>query len=221
MSELGTTAAAKAHCNQCQSATNHDILHSEETSWQEEFEGGKYSIGGLDRYETLKCRGCESIRLRHTSYFSEDDEPTITYFPPAVSRREPEWLKDIPDSESGEVVHDLLKEIYSALQNGSVRLAAIGSRSLLEHMMVEKVGDQGSFGKNVSTFKSAGHISEQHAGYLLTAIEAGHASTHRAWRPTTSQMNLLLDIIESVVAAVYVLNERTAALKENIPPKGK
>jgi hypothetical protein len=196
-------------------------LHSEETSWEEELDGGKYAIGGSDRYETLKCRGCESIRLRHTSYFSEDDEPTITYSPPAVSRREPEWVKDISDSENGEIVHDLLKEIYSALQNGSIRLAAIGSRSLLEHMMVEKVGDQGSFAKNVSAFKAAGHISDQHAEYLLTAIEAGHASTHRAWRPTTKQMNLLLDIIELAVAAVYVLNEKTAALNENIPPKKK
>lgn len=221
MKEPCTVATTKAHCNQCQSFTNHDVLHSEETSWEEELEGGRYSIGGSDCYETLKCRGCESIRLRHTSCFSEDDEPSITYSPPAVSRREPEWLKDIADSESGEVVHDLLKEIYSALQNSSVRLAAIGSRSLLEHMMIEKVTDQGTFGKNLAAFKAADHVSAQHAEYLLTAIEAGHASTHRAWKPTTKQMNLLLDIIESIVAAVYVLNEKTAVLKEDIPSKKK
>jgi hypothetical protein len=64
----------KAYCNNCGGRTNHEVLHKEITSWQDE----NSPVYGSDRYETLKCLGCDSIKLKHTSVFSERDENHIS-----------------------------------------------------------------------------------------------------------------------------------------------
>ncbi|MEO3430719.1 DUF4145 domain-containing protein [Pelagibius sp. CAU 1746] len=212
----------KAHCNACQGDKNHDVLHEETTSWDEEISEYE-SIYGSDRYEMLRCRGCESITLRHTSYFSENDEPTVTYYPPAMARPEPDWIGNLTDPFhfGDNPVEELLKEVYTALHNRSRRLAAIGTRSLLEHVMIEKIGDQGSFAKNVEAFKEAGYLSSVQADFLIETLEAGHASTHRAWKPNRNQLNTLMDVTESVVQTVYVLHKKIAELKQQVPPRPK
>ncbi|SHL40034.1 hypothetical protein SAMN05216428_102280 [Nitrosospira sp. Nsp11] len=78
----------KAHCNTCGGDRNHDVLHTEQTSWHDD----EQEIYGSDRYETLKCCGCEGIKLRHISHFFEYDEPKVYYFPPAIFRQIPEWF---------------------------------------------------------------------------------------------------------------------------------
>lgn len=156
----------------------------------------------------------------HESWFSENDGSTITYYPPASARPEPGWFRDLwKSTPPGAVVEELIKEIYTALHNGSLRLAAIGVRSLLEHMMIEKVGDKGTFGRNVAAFRDAKLITDPQAEFLTTTLEAGHASTHRAWKPTTNQMEILMDLTESVIEAVYVLPGKLAELKAKIPPR--
>ena len=106
----------RAHCNECGGDRNHAILHAEKTSWVSDDE---HAVSGGDKYETLKCLGCDAIKLRHTSWCSEDDGSTVYYFPPSVFRKRPElsrtlWL-ELPTEE--EFVDGLLEEIYSALQN--------------------------------------------------------------------------------------------------------
>ena len=140
----------KAHCNECGGNRDHRMLHQEVTTWEDE----QHPISGGDRYETLKCCGCGEIKLRHTSWFSENDKPTVNYFPPAIFRKPPRWLLTLwLELKSDDVfVEALLKEIYAALQNASPRLAAMGVRALLERIMVTQVGDQGTFEKNLSEF---------------------------------------------------------------------
>src|SRR5688500_8396554 len=91
-------------------------------------------------------------------------------------------------------------------------------RSLLEHVMIGKVGDHGSFKKNIEAFFAAGHITPMQKDYLSTAVEAGNASTHRAWTPSVKQLNILMNVMESVIQAVCVLREEIDELKSNIPP---
>jgi hypothetical protein len=92
---------------------------------------------------------CETIHLKHDSTFSEDTEldgssiVTTNYYPPSTSRRTPTWLgsKNSPFWYGDTVIEQWLKEIYSAVQNDSRRLAVMGIRSLLETVMIEKVGE--------------------------------------------------------------------------------
>ena len=140
-------STVKAHCNTCGGERNHETLYTEKTSWEHEHSG----VAGNDEYTTLKCCGCDNIKLRHISNCSEYEKSEVNYFPAAIFRRNPEWFSMLwLDIDEDDFVEDLLKEIYVALQHDLSSLAAMGVRSLLEKVMISKVQDQGSFIKNIS-----------------------------------------------------------------------
>ena len=216
----------KAHCNRCQGDTNQDVLHSETFSWEEDIEE-LFQISGTDIYEMLKCCGCDSIILRHTERFCGNiDEqgnvyPVFHYYPPAISRTEPKWIHElntILDDEK-ELIHHLMKEIYSSLYNNSRRLATMGIRALIEHIMIKKSGDQGSFSKNIDSFAADGHISLSQKEILKTILEAGHATIHRSYSPSAGDLHTCMDIAESIVASIYIHPEKANKLKEKIPKR--
>ena len=127
-------STANAHCNVCNGTRTHIVLYREDTSWSEE--NGRYQ--GADTYETLKCAGCDAIKLRHHATYPSEPFESTTYFPAATFRRHPKWFHDLKfelllDNDS---VVDLLNEIYVALQHGLLRIAAMGVRALLERMMI-------------------------------------------------------------------------------------
>jgi hypothetical protein len=133
-------ATTQAHCNTCRGTRKHDVLFSKRKHWDDSVDGGRHSISGTDTYSLIACGGCETIHLKHDSTFSEDTEldgssiVTTNYYPPATSRRTPTWLgsKNSPFWYGDTVIEQWLKEIYSAVQNDSRRLAVMGIRSLLE-----------------------------------------------------------------------------------------
>jgi hypothetical protein len=206
----------KAHCNECEGEKNHELLHQAKKEWQEEVDHDYGGEDGWIKYQMLQCCGCESVTFRHQRYYSgdrcshtDDDGITETYYPPAISRKEPEWLSQVSfDPEYGHFVKEALTDIYTAIHNGSFWLACMGTRSLLEHVMIEMVGDHGSFTKNINAFFDAGHITPKHKDYLVTVVDAGHASTHRGWKPNTKQLNIMMDVAESIIQSLYVLQHK-------------
>ncbi|WP_246295165.1 DUF4145 domain-containing protein [Piscinibacter koreensis] len=170
----------------------------------------------------LSCLGCETVKLRHTSHFSEDtDGPSVVYYPPAIFRRPPEWLGNLwfEVDLAYEFVDRLLKEIYVALQNNLPSLAAMGVRALLEQIMISKVGDQGTFSKNMSAFESQGYVSSLQRKRLETILEAGHAAIHRSFAPNRSDVITLVDIAEHIVETVYLHERKVIELGKRVPPK--
>jgi hypothetical protein len=204
----------KAHCNSCVGERNHEVLFTEKTSWSVE----EYNIHGDDTYELLKCGGCDSVMLRHTSWFSEDPVPSIHFYPPAMSRKEPVWLSEMHGS-SAHFAKTLLKEIYVGVQNGMKMIATMGVRSLMEYVMIDSVGDQGTFGQNLSEFAKKGFISDKQRDILDVVLEAGHARTHRAYKPSDEDLATCIDIAENVLQTVYVHPEKAAELKKRVPKR--
>lgn len=208
------SSSSKAHCNACGGERNHSVLHSEKTSWDAKEDG----ICGADLYEMLRCNGCENITFRRTSWSSEDPEATERYFPPSIFRQKPRWINELwrlPSSER--FVHELLMEVYSALQNSQPRLAAMGIRSLLEQIMIAKVGDQRTFKANLAEFEAKGFVSPIQRQRLDTILETGHATIHRAFKPSEEDLVTLMDITESIVEIVYVHESKVAALRKRVP----
>jgi hypothetical protein len=209
----------KALCNTCGGKRNHDILHSERSIWEDD----EHAISGHDIYETLKCCGCEAIKLRHTSHFSEDDDAKVYYFPPAIFRRSPEWFSNLwlELKSEDEFVEDLLKEIYVALQNNLPSLATMGVRALLEKIMISRVGDQGTFGKNIAEFEKIGHVSKLQRIRLETILDVGHATIHRAYSPKVKEVVTLLDITEHIIESVFLHEAKVEELKKKVPARVK
>jgi Domain of unknown function (DUF4145) len=219
----------QAHCNCCGIATNHDVIAAETQDSSDDNEMPIY-----DLYEMLRCRGCNTIALRHTVQYGRNGVGgSITeYHPPAVSRRMPRWVTPKPDSydlvssaESSPTpkvpfpVRNLIREVYVAFQNNSLSLPAMGVRATLEHVMIDKVGDNGSFKANLDAFESAGYLSRRQRGHLEAVLDAGNATIHRAWVPTDLDVVVLLDIAESVIEAAYLHDELTDTLSRKIPPR--
>lgn len=221
--------AVKAHCNKCLGEKNHAVIHIEDTNWEDEIDAaeGIYISGG-DKWTLLRCLGCDAVRLKHQSWFSEDyDErglPAVNteWFPPSVRRQKPSWRREFRGALSGSLYsyNSLSDEIYEALAIGAHRLATMGVRALVESIMIEQVGDQGNFVNTISAFFDAGHVAPNQQGIFRdTLIEAGHAAMHRGFEPSADTVNTLLDIIEGIMHAIYYAPLLAAQVNKTIPKR--
>jgi Domain of unknown function (DUF4145) len=214
---------SKHHCNKCLVETTHLVLHQEENRWRDEieFSSGLQDFWYTEWYSTIKCGGCGSVSILLTTQSEANEEPSEEFFPPRTFRRKPLWLVDLPRESLFErsYVAELVDEIYTALQNGSLRLAVMGVRALLEAAMIDKVGDQGSFKKNIDKFETDGFISSSQRKVLEPTIEAGHAVLHRGYSPGQDDVVLLMDIAESIIESVYVTPKKARLVAEATPKR--
>jgi hypothetical protein len=229
-------ATTTAPCSKCLGDTLHQILRSYEVKHSDEVE---YSEAGTfedkDTYEIIKCAGCGRVSFAHLTPNPgfgveglEDEEPYyFTYYPHPVSRKPPSWTDrtfSLFNTAMPPELSELGREIYEALWARHYRLALMGIRALLEQAMIRKVGDHGSFSKNLDAFGEDGFISRVQRDHMRAILEAGHASTHRMYKPTESDLDTVLEIAEGIVGAVYVHGTRAKGLSGRVPvrrPTGK
>ncbi|MGF7172786.1 DUF4145 domain-containing protein [Azospirillum doebereinerae] len=175
----------------------------------------------FDEFFVVICGGCEtrsfikkSIRRRPDGNDSGEEVLSFDMFPPRVLRKIPNWLEKLPNE-----VCKIYEEINRAHQCGFFRLCTMGARSLIERVMIDKVGDNGSFKKNLDAMVNNKHISESQKEFLDSMIEMGHAVMHRGYSPDENAASTLLDLSDAIVFITYVAKERGDALKLSTPPR--
>jgi Domain of unknown function (DUF4145) len=162
----------------------------------------------------LQCCGCQEVVLRRTVGSEGDPEPEVTYFPPMMSRHLPLWRYNLPrDSRY------LLEEIYNSLDASSLRLPMMGARTLLDMLMNDKISDIGGFKEKLKELEKAGFISSQNRDVLFAALDLGSAAAHRGHAPDRLEVQSVMDIVENVLQAVYVLPRIAKRLKAATPPR--
>ena len=213
------------YCNRCLGETNHQVLYSTTTNWEETLgDNREYSIDGANTHSLVRCCGCDTVRMVHQHWFSEDiglNGPEIrkSYYPPNIRRQMPEWMTFGLSMNHSEI-SAIFSEIYSAVGVNSLRLAAMGIRALVERMMIDKVEDQNSFEANVRAFYEAGYVAGfQQEVFKGTLIEAGHAAMHRDWEPTAEDIDTLLDITEALAKAIYVDPAKAEKVGKRLPKR--
>jgi len=97
----------------------------------------------------------------------------------------------------------------------------MGIRALIEQVMINKVGDNGSFLKNLDAFQRAGYISLVQRDALNDILDAGHAAIHRAYEPKTKDIEIALDITEGIMAAIFVHADAAKEVSERLPARPK
>ncbi|TWT45126.1 hypothetical protein RAS1_15480 [Phycisphaerae bacterium RAS1] len=210
----------KAHCNQCLRETRHFVVAVEKQEYNEENPDGSLGYWEHTYYEMLKCCGCENITLRSTLHVAGDPERRATYFPPAVTRPKPRWMSGLVGLSAPAInraLVSLFHEVYAALHAGSNRLAMMGARAIIDMVLLDKVGDQGTFAEKLSEMQKADYISRASREFLAAAIEAGHAATHRGHASNDADVNRVMDIVENLVQTVYVLETAARTLHKNTP----
>lgn len=95
----------------------------------------------------------------------------------------------------------------------------VGARTLVDMLMVEKVGDVGTFKEKLKKLVTAGFVSASNQEVLEAALDAGNAAAHRGHRPKASEVSAVMDIVESLLQAVYVLPGMAESLKKTTPPR--
>jgi hypothetical protein len=210
------------YCNVCAGERDHEVLFSVERRWDEEPDD-ETSYGYLEVEQCLvaACCGC-----KHRTFLTRwwnGPEKAITQYPPKTVRRKPHWSVNLFFSNIADPTKiELLDEIYAALGAECLRLAVMGIRALLEHIMIEQVGDEGGFDEKLNAFEKKGCISTVQRAALAPIIQAGHASMHRAYKPPLDDVMFCLDVVENVIASIYVHPNRSIQMKvPQRPPRRK
>jgi hypothetical protein len=205
-----------SHCNVC----GHDTLHKvvKLVSESRDFEYDRYTVTVGSNWRILQCSGCQEVAMSRTDWCSEDDpqDPSIpTFFPPRISRRKPAWVDrlEVPSEYIG-----IFDEVYAALHADSRRLAMMGARALIDAVIRRTVGDQDNFARGLDELSAKYLISERDRGIIEAAIDAGHASAHRGHKPTSDDVNVVIDIVERMIHA-EILAEQAQALKKRTPQR--
>lgn len=206
------TKEVQAPCSSCIRKTTHYIL----------FEHASPDEDRITTHAVLECAGCHRICLGEQVCFLPDGDIEHNYYPSPVSRKEPEWLLSMivgltENRRIDAILAALLHEVYQAVHGGQHRLAAMGIRALLEQIMVSKVGDLGSFDKQMEAFAKAGYISLIQMDTMRATLEVGHAAMHRAYRPTEADVKIALDIVEGVMAPLYHHARKAEEMADRVP----
>lgn len=109
-----------------------------------------------------------------------------------------------------------MTEIYSAIGSNNNRLALMGARSLIDHFLSLKVNSQESFSKRMEKAVEFGFIGKRQSNIILPALEAGHAAVHRGHLPSGEDLEIVLDIVESLIQWI-TLEDRALELDARTP----
>jgi hypothetical protein len=204
----------KAYCNVCAGERDHEVLFAVMREWHED-------DGSYDEFEqclVAACCGCKHrIFLKR---WQNSPQVEVTQYPPKTIRKTPDWLFNLfLSNTANSTKNELITEIYAALGANCTRLAVLGIRALLEHIMIEKIGDQGSFENNLAAFQADGFISSVQQSAMSPVIQAGHASMHRAYNPPLDDVMHCLDVTENLILAIYIHPNRSAQMY--IPERAK
>lgn len=213
------------HCNVCNGTTEHRICFSRIISDHEALgiDVG-FEISWSNTYMVISCCGCKMFSFVHRHWFSENTDaagkPELNQdiYPHRISRKIPNWMHNALDRLAlPQTVSLLMHEIYAALHQNLFVLASMGARSLLEHIMIDKVGDHRSFSQNMGEFIKQGYMGSQQKIQLEAVLEVGHAVTHRSYTPNRFELETVLDIAEALIATIYVHPRRASSLQQRIP----
>ena len=231
---LAIETIREAHCNKCLGKRKHALLFEHVEHWSDEDEDPTYSVSGEDQYEILKCRGCDTICIRKVATCSAYPETEIAYYPPAVSRDHPPWFNDFqfshvlsleqsigqtPKLLHSAIITNLLREIYVALHNNARSLAAMGVRAVIDALLTDKVGNDGTFEQRLDRLSTDGFISVVQRDALSATIDSGHASAHRGFQIDLKNLNAIIDITEGLIWTIYVSPGEAKLLADATPKR--
>lgn len=139
-----------------------------------------------------------------------------TYYPTPTVRAKPAWSDHIQD----EVLRDVLNELYSALNSGLNVLASVGARTLLDRTGYLLIGDpKGGFEGKLAALVECGFISAQEKETLDAVADAGNASAHRGYTPTSERLGYIIDIVENFLKRAFVLTPVAQQIRKSTPPR--
>ena len=200
-------------CRVCQHQTGHWPLTSGEVK-------GSYKKlhreeSSIQTFQVMQCTDCGATtycvdtRIHPGPMIGDSYIETTDYFPPLPLRTKPAWYSSLTEG-----YQTVLGEVYYAIDNSLFFLSSTGARTALDQLIIEKIGDAGSFKDKVDELVASKIIDDTEATMLLAVIDAGSASAHRGYRPDIDAVNHMMDILEAIFYKLLVEPKRKEELKK-------
>jgi hypothetical protein len=212
----------KTHCFNCDKVTLQDTLFNDHELGPREIvlrneEGDKSeSVWEVvaDIWIISKCRGCEKKNFTHILRHSPDTQADqVFHFPKKPIRKVPNWIMKLHIKYA-----EILREIYTSINEGLLVLSLTGIRTLLDIYIVNKIGDAGTFKQKLNKLVTEGIITPAKATVLETTIDAGNASAHRGYKPDRETLFQILDIMENLLQS-EVVDRAAEQIRQKTPSR--
>jgi hypothetical protein len=163
-------------------------------------------------FKLLECENCGWLTLIVDNWVfpqsGGDSFITDTLrYPPNIVRPKPDWFSSL-----SEEYRTLLNEIYSALDNRLYTLASAGIRTAIDRLIVEMIGDIGTFKSKLSSLQKKGIVNNDEFDLMDSIIDAGSASVHRGYSPTQDIVIAMLEITEHIFFELKIRELRSNRL---------
>jgi uncharacterized protein YutE (UPF0331/DUF86 family) len=97
----------------------------------------------------------------------------------------------------------------------------MGARTLVDMAILDKVGDVGTFEQKLKALEDEGYVSKRNREVLDAALDAGNATAHRGHQFDSESVNQVMDIVENLLQAIYVLEPAAKKIKTATPARKK
>jgi len=224
----------KAHCPTCDGERNcveHGTTYKA-WAWEDKYQGHSMN-GGVD-YSLLECQGCETVFYETQSWNSEEIDPyynamgeteyevhkeKLTY-PKPDGKTKPIWFDAMQKKDPQ--LHNILNQMYIALDSHAHILTAIGLRTALDRATeVLGIDPTKTFDEKLNELRDGGWIGQTERDILGVVTDAGNAAAHRGWEPDTQEVTQLVSSMEVFLHRAFIVGQAPLGIKGNIPAKPK
>ena len=201
---------SRIYCNTCKNDTLHDLCCEHKQEYLDNFWG----FSKLLHAQILKCRGCENLTLRlfEHPFESEDNGKTEEHLFPKREylNRDRKYFFNLPIS-----IKKLYIQINEAFDNNLYILAAMGLRSLLEAIIIDKISES----KPTDTIKVKidllrKHFSNHVVETLHTFRFMGNEAIHKLKEADRLDIHRALNVIEDIMTFFYAVDYSAKTFNE-------
>lgn len=207
----------KLPCRICDVKTNHVALKSIENLWSED----RDEIRGRDRFEIVKCQGCDQISFRSTSSHSEDffiDNETGELIYPDNEQLYPSRMEGRKHLNDVHYLPFEIRSVYSethgALCSRLKILAGTGIRAIIESICNEENAQGSTLEKKIDDLSVKSILTKQEAETLHRTRILGNRTVHEIIAPTDEELDVAMDIVENLIKTVYIIPKKAQKLKK-------
>lgn len=212
------------YCSTCRNKTKHLVL----------FE--KIFVGEFDEYKILKqvveCLGCDNVsfRIEEHDYWDiiheyddednevEDNEDNLNYkisienFPAIIEgHSEVQNLYNVPSN-----IRSVYDQTILALKGRSYLLAGVGFRAVIEAICIQEKIKGNNLEIKINNLAKNRLITERESERLHSIRFLGNDSVHEMEIPQERKLFLVLDIIESLLKNLYILDKEAKFVLDTI-----
>jgi len=201
-------------CIDCEGKTYHKVISSVNVEGSLEFDRN-FSIEYWEDYEIIQCQGCKLITFRKNSRNTEntggfvDDEGN--YITELLDNEElfPSRMLEIKKMKNVHIipfeVRRVYEETYRAISDNLCILGAIGIRSLIEAICIEKNATGNNLQNKINNLTTMGILTAEASKILHSIRLLGNVAVHEVNPPSIDVLNTAFEIVELLIKNVYIL----------------